>query len=647
MGAGFAGVSANRQCGEDESVRNQPRPFATSIATPAAVLAAVLPAILPAILIVAAASPTAGAAEKRHGVSIFGDLKYPPDFKHFDYVNPNAPKSGRMSTTPIRGSTKFDSFNPFILKGDSAAGLLEHLYDSLVVGSGDEKDAAYGLVAHSIEVADDRMSTTFYMRPEARFADGSPVTADDPVFTFDTLKTKGHPSYRFVLRDVVKAEAIDKHTVRYTFKGDQTRDLPLLVGGLPILSKAYYDTRDFTKTTLDEPPLGSGPYELVGHKPNAYVDYRRRDDYWAKDLPVNVGQNNFAEIRYNYYQDRGASLIGFAGGEYDLREEFVSKSWATGYNFPAVKDGRVKLLTLPDDTPSGTQGWFINTRRKKFADPRVRQALGYAFDFEWTNKNLFFSLYKRTDSFFVNSEMAASGKPSPEELALLQPFKKDLPESVFAEAYKPPVSDGSGRDRKLLREANRLLIAAGYKIQNRKRMTADGKPFTVEFIREDASFDRILLPFVKNLRALGIDANIRAIDSAQMERRRKTFDYDIMPIRFPGSMTPGVELRNLYHSSSADVDGSFNLSGIKSPVVDALIKKIIIAKSRADLTTAARALDRVLRAGHYWVPNWYKGAHNIAYWDKFARPKVKAKYARAILSTWWYDAAKAAKLKQP
>ncbi len=595
---------------------------------------------------VCAASPlTAG--EKRHGVSIFGELKYPPDFKHFDYVNPQAPKGGRISTTPIRGSTKFDSFNPFILKGDSAAGLSEHLFDSLVAGSGDEKDAAYGLVAHSIEVADDGKSVTFYMRPEARFSDGSPLTAEDPAFTFETLKTKGHPSYRFVLRDVVKAEVVDKHTVRYIFKGDQTRDLPLIVGGLPILSKAYYAERDFAKTTLDEPPLGSGPYKLVDHKPNAYVDYRRRDDYWGKDLPVNVGQNNFDEIRYNYYQDRSASLIGFAGGEYDLREEFVSKNWATGYAFPAVKNGRVKLLTLADDTPSGTQGWFINTRRKKFSDPRVREALGYAFDFEWTNKNLFFSLYKRTDSFFVNSDMVATGKPSAAELELLNPFKDILPGAVFGEAFVPPVSDGSGRDRKLLRAASKLLNDAGFKIKDRKRLDSEGNPFEIEFIREDSSFDRILLPFVNNLRALGIDANIRAVDSAQMERRRKSFDYDIMPIRFSVRTTPGVELRNYYHSDSAGTDGSFNLAGIKNEAIDGLIGKIIVANSRAELTTAARALDRVLRAGHYWVPNWYKGAHNIAYWDKFARPETKPKYGRGILTTWWYDAEKAAKLKQP
>ena len=600
-----------------------------------------------AIILSCATIAAPALAEKRHGLSIFGELKYPPDFKHFDYVNPNAPKGGRISTTPTRPPNKFDSFNPFILKGDSAAGLTMHLYDSLVTSSGDEQDAAYGLVAHSIEVSSDKKSVVFYMRPEARFSDGSLLTAQDAVFTFETLKTKGHPNYRALLRDVVKVEAIDDYTVRYSFQGEQTRDLPLVVGGLPILSKAYYETRDFTKTTLEEPPLGSGPYELAGHKSNAYVDYRRREDYWAKDLAVNVGQNNFDEIRYNYYQDRSTSLVGFAGGEYDLREEFVSKQWATGYRFPAVKDGRVKLLTLPDASPSGTQGWFLNTRREKFADPRVRRAIGYAFDFEWTNKNLFFSLYKRTESFFANSDMAAVGKPSEGELKLLMPFSNALPKSVFEDAYVPPVSDGTGRDRKLFATANGLLNAAGFKLKGGKRLDADGQVFSIEFIRQDASFDRILLPFVKNLQALGIEATIRAVDAAQMERRRKSFDFDIYPIRFSGRNTPGVELRNFYASSTADTEGSFNLAGIKSPAVDALIKQITVANSRQELNTAVRALDRVLRAGHYWIPNWYKAARNVAYWDKFGRPETKPKYTRGILSTWWYDTEKAAKLKQP
>ena len=584
------------------------------------------------------------AAEKRHGLSTFGDLKYPADFKHFDYVNPNAPKGGRISTTPTGGSLSFDNFNPFILKGDSAAGL-GLLFDSLMSGANDEPDTAYGLVAHSVEVAEDKKSVTFYMRPEAKFSDGSPVTAEDVVFSFNILKEKGHPSYRFLLRDVKSAEALDKHTVRYTFTGDLVRDLPLTVGGLSILSKAYYSKRDFTKTTLEEAPLGSGAYALSDYKPNAYVTYKRREDYWAKDLPVNVGRHNFEEIRYNYSKDRSASFIAFSGNEYDLREEFTSKRWATEYNFPAVKDGRVKLVTLPDKNPSGTQGWFINTRRAKFSDRRVRRAIGYAFDFEWSNKNLFYGLYSRTASYFENSDMKATGKPTPDELAILEPFKDKLPPEVFEEVETPPISDGSGRDRKLLRIADKLLREAGYTMKGGKRVNAAGEQLSFEFIRVESAFDRIISPYVKNLRALGIATRIRPVDSAQYERRVKSFDYDIAIQRYTMSKTPGIELRSFFSSKTADIEGSLNLSGIKNPVVDALIDKAISAQSRNELTTTVRALDRVLRAYNYWVPHWYKGAHNIAYWDKFAQPKIKPKYARGIIDTWWYDTEKAAKLK--
>ncbi|MGI9409346.1 MAG: extracellular solute-binding protein [Hyphomicrobiaceae bacterium] len=601
-------------------------------------------AVLASVLTATTFAPVT-AAEKRHGISTFGDLKYPADFKHFEYVNPNAPKGGRISTTPTGGSLSFDSFNPFILKGDAASGL-GLLFDSLVASSGDEPDAAYGLVAQAIEVADDKMSATFYMRPEAKFSDGTQVTAEDVVFSFYALKEKGHPQYRFVLRDVVKAEALDNHTVRYSFKGALVRDLPLTVGGLSILSKKYYETRNFTKTTLDEAPLGSGPYLLSDHKSNAYVSYRRRNDYWANDLPVNVGRHNFDEIRFNYAKDRTASFISFTGGEYDLREEFTSKRWATEYSFPAVKDGRVKLLTLPDQNPSGTQGWFLNTRRKKFSDPRVRRALGYAFDFEWSNKNLFYGLYNRTASYFENSQLKAAGKPTPEELALLEPFKDQLPAGVLDSVETPPVSDGSGRDRKLLREADKLLRSAGYTMKGGKRVNAAGEQLSFEFIRVESAFDRIISPFIKNLRALGIESRIRPVDSAQYERRRKSFDYDIAIQRYVMSKTPGIELRGYFSSRTADIDGSQNLSGIKNPVVDALIDKAISAKSRQELTTVARALDRVLRAYNFWVPHWYKAAHNIAYWDKFARPKVKPKYARGILDTWWYDPKKAAKLEK-
>lgn len=578
-------------------------------------------------------------ANGSHGLSIFGELKYPADFKNFDYVNPDAPKGGRMATV---GGISFDSFNPFILKGDSAAGL-SLLFDSLVEAAQDEPDAAYGLVAHTIERAPDGKSITFHMRPEARFSDGSPLTSQDVVFSFETLKEKGHPSYRFALRDVEKVVAAGPHKVTYHFAGNRLRDLPLTVGGLPILSKAYYDKVDFTKTTLT-PPLGSGPYKLSDHRANAFVEYARRDDYWAKDLPVNRGRYNFDTLRFQYYKDRGAGFLGLSAGEYDLREEFTSKRWATAYDFPAIKDGRVKLLTLPDKNPSGTQGWFLNTRLPKFSDPRVRRAIGYAFDFEWSNRNLFYNLYKRTTSYFENSHMKAEGKPSPEELAVLEPYRDQLPPELFGEVETPPVSDGSGRDRKLLREADRLLKEAGWTLKNRKRVNARGEQLEIEFIRVDAAFDRIISPFITNLKLLGIEARIRPVDASQYERRVKSFDFDVAIARFVMSKTPGIELRNYFASDVADVDGSRNLAGIKNPVIDALIEKAMQAETRDQLVVTVRALDRVLRAYNYWVPHWYKASHHLAYWDRFSRPDIKPKYARGVLDTWWHDDQKAAAL---
>ncbi len=594
-----------------------------------------------AIALLGGASQLA-AEEFRHGLSTFGDLKYPPDFKHFDYVNPDAPKGGRFSTYggPLNS---FDSFNPFILKGDAASGL-SLLFDTLMERSGDEPDAMYGLIAKEAAVAKDGMSVTFRLRPEAKFSDGSPVTADDVVFTFDTLKSKGHPSYRIMMRDVTKAEALDKHTVRFNFTGELTRDLPTTVAGLPVLSKTYYSTREFDQTTL-EPPIGSGPYLIGDFRPGAQITYKRRDDYWAKDLPNNRGTNNFDEMRFEYYRDRTAALEGFKSGTYDFREEFTARDWTTGYEVPAMRDGRMKRLTLPDANPSGAQGFFFNTRRAKFADPRVRKALDLAFDFEFTNKNLFYGLYQRTNSYFENSDMKAVGKPSPEELALLEPFKDKLPKAVFEEPYNSPVSDGSGTDRRLLREAARLLDEAGCKMKDRQRICPNGEPLEIEFLIYEGTFERVIAPYIQNLQAIGVGATIRRVDSAQYQRRVKAFDFDVVTSRFVMRLTPGMEMRNYWASENANVEGSVNLAGIKDPVIDALLDKVIEAKSRQELVTATRAIDRVLRAGHYWVPQWYKASHHIAHWDKFSYPEKKPKYASGAPDTWWYDAAKAAKLK--
>jgi microcin C transport system substrate-binding protein len=593
---------------------------------------------------VAAAPMPARADGASHGLSTFGELKYPADFAHFDYVKPDAPKGGRISTIGTLALTTFDSFNGFILKGDPAQGI-GFVFDSLMTRALDEPDAVYGLVARSATVAPDRLSVTFHLRPEAKFADGTALTAEDVAFSFQVLKEKGHPSIRQQMRDVKSAEAVDTGAVRYTFTGTQTRDLPLLVAGLPIFSKAFYATREFDQTTL-EPPLGSGPYAVGEFRQGAFVTYRRRNDYWARDLNVNRGKYNFDEIRYEYFRDRTPGLEALKAGTIDLREEFLSKDWATAYDISQVKDGRILLVTLPDENPSGAQGFFLNTRRSKFADVRVRKALGMVFDFEWSNKNLFYGLYTRTETFFENSDMKATGVPAGEELALLELFRDRLATEVFGEPLRPPVSDGSGADRRLLRDAARLLDEAGWVVKDGKRTNAKGETFDIEFmLTTDPSFERIVAPYVKNLQAIGVSASIRRADAAQYERRRKAFDFDVVTSRFVLRLTPGLEVKNFWSSEAAGFDGSFNLAGIADPVVDSLLEKVIGARSRGELVTATRALDRVLRAGHYWVPHWYKAAHHVAYWDKFSRPAVKPKYDRGILETWWYDTEKAAKLK--
>jgi len=579
------------------------------------------------------------AAEPRHGLSIFGDLKYSADFKHFDYVNPDAPKGGRTSQIGPGGVTTFDSFNSFILKGDAAQGM-ELCFDSLMVRALDEPDAVYGLVAETADVAPDKMSVTFKLRPEAKFSDGSPVTAEDVVFSFEAIKAKGHPRLSFPLRDVAKAEALDAETVRYSFEGTLVRDLPVTVATLPILSKAYYTTHDFEKTSLD-PALGSGPYKVGPYKAGTYVTYVRRPDYWGRDLAVNIGHYNFDEVRYEYFRDRTLELEALLAGTIDFREEFTSKDWATGYDRKPVKDGRVKLLTIPDERPSGAQGFFINTRRDKFRDVRVREALGLAFDFEWSNEKLFYKLYTRTASYFENSDLKAVGPPSPEELALLEPFRDKLPAAVFGEPVSPAVTDGSGNNREQLRQAVKLLTDAGWTQTAQGVRNAKGEPLSVEILIDSPTFERIAAPYVKNLKAIGVEATIRMVDSAQYERRIKDFDFDLTTERYALQLTPGVELKTFWGSQAAATIGSFNLAGIADLVLDQLIDKIVASTSRAELVTATRAADRVLRAGYYWVPQWYKGAHNLAFWDKFGWPEVKPKYERGALDTWWYDEAKA------
>ncbi len=578
-------------------------------------------------------------AQPSHGLSAFGELKYKKDFTHFDYTNPNAPKGGKLTTVGTEGRTTFDSLNAYILKGESAQ-KLELLFDSLMVRAFDEPDAIYGLVAQSADVADDKMSVTFKLRPQAKFSDGTALTAADVVGTFRLLKDKGHERIKIDIRDVVSAKAIDPLTVKYRFKGKNVRDLPMIIALLPVLSKAYYTKNDFSKTSL-KPPLGSGPYKVVDVKQGQHITYELRADYWAKGLPVNVGRHNFSIIKLLYFRDRTSEFEALKSGLLDLREEFTSKSWATAYDFKAVNDGRVKKLVLPDANASGAQGFFLNMRRKIYQDVRTRKAFGLAFDFEWTNKNLFFNQYKRTQSFFENSDMKALKKMPPKERELLKTIADKVRPEVFGDAVLPPVSDGSGQDRKNLRLASQLLTQAGWELRNGKRVSEKNQPLTAEFLIYSPSFERIISPFVRNLKLLGVDAKIRYVEAAQYQQRLKDFDFDIVSQRYTMNQTPGVELRGFFGSKSADARGTFNLSGLKNPAVDKLIDILTQAKSRDALNVAARALDRVLRAEYIWVPHWYKASHNIAHWDKFGRPATKPKFNRAVFDTWWIDAEKA------
>ncbi len=605
---------------------------------------AALPLIAAFAMLLSGAIPERADAEPSHGLSIFGELKYPADFQHFAYVNPDAPKGGRMVTMGTGDVNTFDSFNQFIVKGDAAQDL-DFLYDSLMVRAQDEPDAVYGLVAKSADVAPDRMSVTFKLRPEAKFADGTPVTADDVVNTLTLFKsTATRPQYSQPLRDVVKAEALDPETVRYTFQGTLVRDLPVLIAQLPVLPKAYYATQPYDQTSL-KPPLGSGPYRIKTFNAGSSITYERRDDYWAKDLPVNKGRFNFDEIRLDYFRDRTIELETLKSGGFDYREEFSSLGWATQYNIAAVQDGRLIKELLPDNRPSGAQGYFINTRREKFKDPRVREALDLVFDFEWSNKKLFYGLYKRTTSYFENSDMKAVGPPTKEELALLEPYKDKLSPEVFGEPYTPPITDGSGNNRDNLKKARDLLISAGWKPgPDGKLRNAKGEPLTIEFLDFEAMFERITLPYTENLKRIGVDASWRLVDPAQYQQRLKSFDFDVTTQRFSLGLTPGVDMRSFISCDAAKAEGSFNLAGICDPVVDALIDKIVAAKSRAELTTATHAVDRVLRAGHYWIPHYYKAAYSVAYWNKYSRPAIQPKYDNGVLDTWWYDAKKAAAL---
>jgi len=573
-----------------------------------------------------------------HALSMHGDVKYPAGFPHFGYVNPDAPKGGDVKLAAIG---TFDTLNPFVLKGVPAAGI-GGLFDTLTVQSDDEPFSQYGLVAESIEVPADRSWVAFTLRPQARFHDGSPMTVEDVIWTFDALKTKGRPFYRSYYAQVTKAEKVGDRKVRFTFGPGENRELPLIVGQLPVLSRTYWSRRDFEKTTL-EPPLGSGAYRVESVDPGRSITYRRVKDYWAAKLPVNVGRDNFDSIRFDYYRDGTVSLEAFKAGEYDFREENSSKSWATAYTSPAITKGLIRKEEIRNEVPTGMQGFVLNTRRPIFQDARVRRALAYAFDFEWSNKNLFYGAYTRTKSYFSNSELASSGLPSAEELKILEPLRGKVPDEVFTKEYQPPATDGSGNIRDGAREALRLLAEAGWTVKGQKLVNARAEPMQFEILLDDPTWERIALPFAKNLERLGITARVRTVDAAQYEKRQDDFDFDMIVTVWAQSLSPGNEQRDFWGSAAAAERGSRNLAGIKDPAVDRLIDLLIQSPDRASLVTRTQALDRMLLWGHYVIPHWHIRVFRVAYWDKFGRPAISPRFALGF-DTWWVDAQKEAAL---
>jgi len=570
---------------------------------------------------------------KSHALALHGDVKYGPGFKHFDYVNPDAPKGGTVRLGTVG---TFDSLNPFILKGVAAAGV-GIIYDTLTVQSDDEPFTEYGLLAETIEVPEDRSWVAFTLRKEARWHDGSPVTAADVIFTFNTLIDKGSPFYKYYYNDVTEVQKVSPRKVKFIFREGVNPELPLILGQLPVVSQQYYTKNDFAKASLD-PPLGSGPYQVGEVNPGRSVSYIRVPDYWGRDIAVNKGRWNYDEIRYEYYRDETVLVEAFKAGDYDFRLENVSKVWATAYKGSNFDKGLIIKEELPNENPTGMQGWVFNTRREIFKDKRVRLALTYAFDFEWTNRTLFYSQYERTKSYFSNSELASSGLPGPEELALLKPFRDRLPPEVFTQVYEPPSTDVPGGQRANLQAALTLLKEAGWVYRDRQLVNEKtGQSFKFEFLVFQPSTERIAVPFKNNLSRMGIEMEIRTVDSSQYVNRVDNYDFDMTSVVWGQSLSPGNEQRDFWSSEAADRPGTRNLAGIKDPIVDYLIDEVITAPERRSLVAACRALDRVLLWGYYCIPNWHIRTYRIAYWNKFSRPEVKPKYALGFTDTWWVD----------
>ena len=603
--------------------------------------------LLPASRIVAASIAHADERAWRHGLSLFGAVKYPADFPHFDYVNPDAPKAGRAKLFTIG---TFDSLNPFTYKGDSA-GLVASTLDSLTKDARDEPSSQYGLIAEAMKYPDDHSSVTYRLRADARFHDGTPITTDDVIWSMNQLKL-ANPQSAFYYKNVERAEQTAEREVTFFFSVKGNRELPQITGQLQVLPRHYWEAtdakgrkRDLNETTL-EIPLGSGAYKISKVETGKAISARLIDNYWAARLPVNVGQNNFEEIAVLYFRDETVALEAFKSDQYDYRNENSSKNWATAYDFPAVKRGDVLKEDIANKNVQGMQAFAFNTRRDKFKDRRVRLAFNYAFDFEWSNANLFYGQYKRSASYFNNSELAATGLPGPDELKLLDPLRGKLPDEVFTKVYTNPVNATPQDKRKNLRMALKLMGEAGWKLgPQRKLINASGEAFQVEFLLVSPLFERIVLPYVDQLKLIGIQSTVRTVDDAQYERRRQSFDFDIIVANWGQSLSPGNEQRNFWGSETADRAGSFNFVGIKDPAIDQLIDDVIFSKSRAELVAACRALDRVLLWNEFVVPMWYLPYQRIAHWDRFGRPDKLPDYSVGFPDIWWWDAAKAARIK--
>jgi len=577
-----------------------------------------------------------------HAIAMHGEPKYSFNFKHLDYVNPNAPKGGKVifSTT---GS--YDSFNPFILKGNSAIGITNYLYETLTTSSSDEAFTEYGLIAETIEWPDDRTWVSFTIRQEAIWHDGKKITPSDVIWTFNTLMEKGHPFYKYYYDDVKEVVQEGKNKVRFNFKGNTNLELPLIVGQLPVLPKHYWEDKNFQETSM-EVPIGSGPYKIKDFDPGRSITYELNNNYWAKNIPIKKGTENFKLIRYEYYKDRAIEREAFKAGDIDFFSENTSKDWATSYDIPAVEKGLIKKELIEHQNPQGMQGFVFNTRKEFFKDNLVREALSYAFDFEWTNKNLFYNAYKRTNSFFENSELASSKLPLGKELEYLNSYIDILPQKIFTKIYNPPKTDGSGFMRNELQKATLLLKNSGWHLVDGNLINKKtDKKFEFEILLVSSAFERIVLPFKDNLEKLGITVNVRTIDTAQYQSRLDNFDFDMIVSTFSQSLSPGNEQRNFWGSDAAITSGSRNFAGIKDTVVDLFIEKIISSKSREDLIQVTRALDRILLWGHYVIPQWHISAYRTLYWDIFDQPAIRPKYSLGT-NTWWVNLQKIQSIKK-